>query len=255
MEYTQSIFQSIESQTRVEESEHACLITPHTASNTPEPLPPFSGASSRSRSSSPLLNGGVSGKSEIFLLENDKLTPEESITIVTSGSPQRKEYEAFKDTRHMIHASNNPDVCPTTSDSCEPLLEPQKSYHPYEDDRVSVASSHQSTESYACPQRHHNVGPVYQAQRQPTQVIYHGQPHLQQQLEEEQQLYQKMSPCYHLPAQSPKYNQPHKLPVMRPNFNPSVHIETLSYCEDNCEQMQDAGNVPYQVTDGYTSMD
>lgn len=239
--------QSIESQTRVEESEHACLIASHTASNTPEPLPPLSGPSSRSRSTSPLLNGGVSAKSDVFLLENDKHSSEDGVTVVASSSPKRKEYEEFKDTRHIVHVSNNPDVCPTTSDSSDPLLEAQEAYNPYEDDRVSVASSHHSTESYSCAQRHHNLGPMYQVPRQPTQVIYHGQPHLQQQLEEEQQLYQKMSPCYHVPAHSPKYNQPHRLPGMRPNLSPSMHMETLSYCEDPCDQMQDAGNVHYLV--------
>lgn len=236
-------FQSIDSQTRLEESEHTCLINSHTDSSTPEPLPPFSGTSSRSRSSSPLLNGGVSGKSDIFLLENDKLSSEDNTTMVTSGSPQRKEYEPFQETRTLIHSSNNPDVCPTTSDSCDPLLEQQESYNPYEDDQVSIASSQQSSESYGFSQRHHNITSVYQMPRQPTQVIYHGQPHLQQQLEEEQQLYQKMPMCYHLPSHSPKYNQPHKLPTIRPSFSPSIQIEASGFCEDSCEQIQETGNV------------
>ncbi|KAK8404902.1 hypothetical protein O3P69_001477 [Scylla paramamosain] len=233
-------YQSIDSQTRLEESEHTCLINSHTNSNTPEPLPPFSGTSSRSRSSSPLLNGGVSGKSDIFLLENDKVSSEDKTTIVASASPQRHEYEQFQETRNVIHSSNNPDVCPTTSDSCDPLLEQQETFNPYEDDQVSIASSQHSSESYGFSKRPHNISSVqYQIPRQPTQVIYHGQPHLQQQLEEEQQLYQKMPMCYHLPSHSPQYNQPHQLPTMRPSFSPSIQIEASGFCEDNCEQIQE----------------
>ena len=163
--------------------------------------------------------------------------------MVAAGSPQRQEYETFPEIRNVIHSSNNPDVCPTSSDSCDPLLEQQETFNPYEDDQVSIASSHHSSESYGFTQRHHNVSSVYQMPRQPTQVIYHGQPHLQQQLEEEQQLYQKMPVCYHLPSHSPKYNQPHNLPTMRPNFSPTIQIEAAGFCEDNCEQIQETGDV------------
>lgn len=113
-------------------------------------------------------------------------------------------------------ALSRPDVCPRGSGSGEALLHPQQppnppqqpqqlhlhppppqqQQHPAdcylefpEEDRVSLASHH-SAESYALPRGHSLLqGPralCHPAKPAP-QVIYHGQPHLQQQLEQQTQ--------------------------------------------------------------------
>lgn len=111
-------------------------------------------------------------------------------------------------------ALSRPDVCPRGSGSGEALLRPQQPPNPQpqplhlhpppqqqqqlpadcylefpEEDRVSLASHH-SAESYALPRGAALLQaprPLCHPAKPAPQVIYHGQPHLQQQLEQQSQ--------------------------------------------------------------------
>ncbi|KAK3867654.1 hypothetical protein Pcinc_026898, partial [Petrolisthes cinctipes] len=180
-------YQSLESQTRMEESEHTCLISPCSTSHTPEPLV-ASMSSPTSRSGSPLLlNGGVMMQQSDHLFLPDTNTNTNTNTNINTNTTRlnsdnnnamggvvsscsasvplllmqknKDQISSTDDSSNVYLSLNNPDVCPpttnnnnnttttTSSGSCDPLLEQQENY-PYIDvDQVSL-SSQDSSELY-----------------------------------------------------------------------------------------------------------
>lgn len=148
--------------------------------------------------------------------------------------------EGSASAKHSQHRLNIPDVCPVTVNTYEPLLQHvrlQETILEYPEDHISVSSeTSQNSRCSGC--RDGSCSPYPAAvtpshklsnapkasQKRPfpepacpstsakpiTQVIYHGQPHLQQQLEQERELDQSRQPKlyeYHLPHLPPRLQQ------------------------------------------------
>ncbi|ROT80250.1 hypothetical protein C7M84_001017 [Penaeus vannamei] len=158
--------------------------------------------------------------------EASSQTPDE-LPVAGEGSASAK---------HSQHRLNIPDVCPVTVNTYEPLLQHvrlQETILEYPEDHISVSSeTSQNSRCSGCrdgscspypaavtPSHKLSAAPKA-SQKRPfpepacpstsakpiTQVIYHGQPHLQQQLEQERELDQSRQPKlyeYHLPHLPP----------------------------------------------------
>ncbi|KAK3867015.1 hypothetical protein Pcinc_027484 [Petrolisthes cinctipes] len=135
-------YQSLESQTRMEESEHTCLISPCSTSHTPEPLV-ASMSSPTSRSGSPLLlNGGVMMQQSDHLFLPDTNTNNTNTNINTNTTrlnsdnnnamggvvsscsasvplllmqKNKDQISSTDDSSNVYLSLNNPDVCPPTT--------------------------------------------------------------------------------------------------------------------------------------------
>ncbi|KAG7157667.1 Nephrin-like 13 [Homarus americanus] len=239
-------YQSLDCQTREDDCEQTSLISPHINVEPPEPLvtTPTIGTSPRSGSTSPLLNGGISVQNNDTLLENTKLSPTDTVTNLTPGSPSKQERKMSKDSITPVHSSNTPDVCPVTTSSCEPLLQQQESFNTYSEDDQGSLSSHHSNSSYGFESG--QLRPKLYSSYQPrltTQVIYHGQPHIQQQLEQQQQQqqqqhYQQSLPCCQQISPSMKDKQLlNPISSLHSHLNPSrLSTSTSSCCDATCRQ-------------------
>lgn len=232
----------------MEECERTSFASPLVSGEPPEPTlkPSFTSTNTRSRSTSPMLNGGISVQNERFPLENDTLLPQAGVSTLTCGSSPKEVRKISKESIVSTYSANNPDVCPVTSNSFLPLLQEQKPFNPYsEEDQASVSSQH-SGDSYGftAGQLHPKLNSSCQTPRPTTQVIYHGQPHIQQQLEQQHQHQQQQKhcqqslPCCQQQSPSQKQNQPNRhVSSLHSCLNPSrLSTSTSSCCDASCKQ-------------------
>ncbi|XP_069156203.1 nephrin isoform X2 [Procambarus clarkii] len=228
-------YQSIELQTREEECEQTSLINPLINVEPPEPLTtPLMGTSPRSRSTSPLLNGGISVQNDAYHLKNDKSSPKISVSKLMPGSSPKLENKMSMEYTTTVHSLNNPDVCPVATSSCKPLLKEQEALNPYSEDDDASLSSHHSSSSYSFVSgqtRPKFYSPCHRPSRLTTKVIYHGQPHIQQQIEQQQlQHYQQDYPCCQ------QMSKDKQMSTLHPNLNPSRLSTSASCCDATCRQ-------------------
>ncbi|ROT64030.1 hypothetical protein C7M84_018072, partial [Penaeus vannamei] len=167
--------------------------SPQRRAPAPHVTPPLASSSPRAKSASPLLNGGIRGPGDAFRPEEKSGSfAHKAIYCKTPQlSPQLGRSMTLDRQPGGLQVPSKPDVCPRSSNSREPLL--QQSPYP-EEDRVSLLSHH-SADSYSiCRGRNSPKASSYRSPAKPTtQVIYHGQPHLQKHLEQQQ--YSQDAPC------------------------------------------------------------
>nr|XP_045611164.1 nephrin-like [Procambarus clarkii] len=226
-------YKSIECKTRADGSNQSDVVNTPITGRPPEPH-----ATPQSiKSSSPLLNGGINVQNDGIPPEKNELIPQNTHGLLASSSPPKRENQIVKEINAAGHSSNNPDVCPMTSSSHHSSLHKQELLKPYSEDQVSV-SSEQSSDSYGfSPDHSHpNLASCHPA-RQTTQVIFHGQPHIQQQLEQQHKHYQQALP-YCQQSQFPNGSQPHKqVSSLHSSLNPSqLSTSTPGCCDINCRQ-------------------
>ncbi|XP_071536670.1 nephrin-like [Panulirus ornatus] len=231
-------YQYLECQTKVEECEQTSLISPRVSPELPDShtTQTVTGASPRSRSTSPLLNGGVIGQNDMHLHENNIVPSEGTVNMSIPATSPKQEKTFFNECSAPKHFSNNPDVCPVTSSSCDPLLPEQESFNlTSEEDQASLLSDHSSeSHGFSSGQIHLKQHSPCQLPRATTHVIYHGQPHIQQKLEQQHwQHYQQSLPCCQQISPSPK-DKPSHTPVssLHSSLNHSATSSSPSGCCD-----------------------
>ncbi|KAG7157094.1 Nephrin-like 25 [Homarus americanus] len=226
---------SLEHQTIVDNCEQTSRVMPYVTSEPSEPLPtPPLSRGSRSRSTSPLLNGGINLNSNRILLDKGELPPEK---LFAPGSPSKSDKQILRERSPSAHSSNNPDVCPTASSSHHPSLPKQEPHQPTSETEQASLSSEESSDSDDFSPR--QLPSSCQTSRPATQVIYHGQPHLQLQLEQEQHHhYPHTLPYSQQQLQSSNYSQPHRQELsFHSSLNPAqLSTSTSSCCDANCRQ-------------------
>ncbi|XP_042243477.1 nephrin-like [Homarus americanus] len=228
-------YSSLEHQTIVDNCEQTSRVMPYVTSEPSEPLPtPPLSRGSRSRSTSPLLNGGINLNSNRILLDKGELPPEK---LFAPGSPSKSDKQILRERSPSAHSSNNPDVCPTASSSHHPSLPKQEPHQPTSETEQASLSSEESSDSDDFSPR--QLPSSCQTSRPATQVIYHGQPHLQLQLEQEQHHhYPHTLPYSQQQLQSSNYSQPHRQELsFHSSLNPAqLSTSTSSCCDANCRQ-------------------
>ncbi|XP_069945501.1 synaptogenesis protein syg-2-like isoform X2 [Cherax quadricarinatus] len=109
------------------------------------------------------------------------------------------------------------------------------------------ASAFRSMESLAqLYSQHYEPQPAFTLPRRPSQVTYHGQPHLQQQLEQEQAQYQQME-------QQKQYQHAQQLSSSVEYEQPAVHEQYFMHQQQCCQQDPVEGSMT--VPPPYASLD
>nr|XP_053634318.1 uncharacterized protein LOC128689846 [Cherax quadricarinatus] len=253
-------YKPLESQTK-EDCEQTSLISPHITVEPPDSsITPPAATSPRPRSISPLLNEGISVQSDTYIHANDQLPSDGLGSKAMFISSPKLEKKASTEAAAGVRL-DKPDVCPVTSSSCEHLLVHQKPFNPYsEDDRESVSSHHSSSsQSYVSRQtRPKYYSPCHSPSRLTSHVIYHGQPHIQQLVEQQNQQQQWQQQQQHKLQQHKLQLQQHEhhnyqqnlpccqqtsphtdkqMTALHPVLNPArLSPSTVSCCDATCNQ-------------------
>ncbi|XP_069945661.1 nephrin-like [Cherax quadricarinatus] len=232
-------YKSLECQTRVDESDQSSLTAPH-ITECPEPhATPHSLKSTNpsTRTKSPLLNGGINVQSDRIPPEKSELPLQSTVSILASTSPRKQEKLILTEIG-TTGPSLKPDVCPMTSNSHHSSHQKKELLKSFSEDDERSVSSERSSDSYGFSPKHMHatLSSPCQPPRQTTQVIYHGQPHIQQQLEQEQhnQYQQSLPYCKH--SQSSPPSQAH-MSTLHSSLNPSqLSTSSPGCCDVTCRQ-------------------
>lgn len=192
--------------------------------------------------------------------DNSAFPPDTSITVLPSGSPRQVEVRIAQESDALGHTSRNPDVCPVMPSSGSAHMSSTRheepTHRPYIDRNQDTSSSDESSDSYAPSPKH--LPTTYCSSYQPaaakptTQVIYHGQPHIQQQLEKQQEQEKLQQQYYQYcrdHGQSPGLgNHFRQAATLHPNFSPRQQLSTStsSCCEPNYRQSYTPGELYIQ---------
>ncbi|XP_069156250.1 vacuolar protein-sorting-associated protein 36-like [Procambarus clarkii] len=149
------------------------------------------GTPSLARSSSPILTSS----STISNSGADIIAPPDDFSsgIVNLGSDEHGSQSSRQGRVSWANLELDLPTSPTEASYEQAIITQQPSYDLPRPVRDVSASAFRSVESLAeLYSPHYEPQPAFTLPRRPSQVIYHGQPHLQQQLEREQAQYQQM---------------------------------------------------------------